>query len=193
MATATRTPPDLHARLADAHRSTEKLRGELSAAEQDLSKALERQDFRGAEQAQERAAEVRPHLLLAEAEEKALTEALAALDAQRQAEQAAAQRQAMEAQARAEHAAAAASDREAGEQMQRHFAEAMAGLAAVRTSLQMAKQAENAQTGARQAAYQALVTLGEREPAQFIAGSNWATARIQHSQLLSEILRSSEF
>lgn len=191
--TATRTPPDLNAKLADARQAGEELRLELGAAELDLAKALERQDYPAADAAKQRAAEVRPHLALAQAEEQALQSAIAALDTHRQDEQAAAVRQATELQARADHASAMAAEREASEQTQRHFAEAVAGVAAVRTSLRMALQAERMQTEARRSAHQALVTLGEREPSRYVSGTNWATGRIEASRLLTELLSGKEF
>jgi hypothetical protein len=189
--TETLTPPDLPGKLAEAQAAAEKLRRELNTHESELAKALEREDYPDADRAKILAAGVRPHLALAEAQVRALQDAMAALDAQRQAEQAAAQRQAMEAQARANLEHAMEADREASEQVQRHWAEAMAGLAAVKESLMRAQAADQAQTGARQSAHQALVDLGEREPSRYISGPNFATARIERSHLLTELLRSS--
>ncbi|MFJ8309814.1 MULTISPECIES: hypothetical protein [unclassified Streptomyces] len=188
--TATRTPPDLPARLADARTETEKVRGELSQAEQDLAAALEREDFRAAEDAKSRVEAIRPHLALAEASQRALADAMTALDAHRQAEQAAAQRQALQEAAQRTLEAAMAAEREAEETAHRCMAEVAAGLEAIRASLMAAKQAEQVGGTARRNANTAQAELAGTPPIPYISTPNWASARIARSPVLTAILRS---
>ncbi|MFB6567371.1 hypothetical protein [Streptomyces noursei] len=188
-AAVTSTPPDLPGRLADARAEAEKVRGELSSAENALAAALERGDFKAADGAKQRVEALRPHLALAEATEKALSDAMAALDAHRQAEHAAAVRQAREEAAQRAFGRAAAAEREAQESAERHYAEALAGVEAVRVSLQAAKQAERDGAEARRAAVVAQAEVAGAEPPQFTAAPAWASVRIDRSALLTAILR----
>jgi hypothetical protein len=186
---ATMTAPDLHGRLADARTEAEKVRGDLSKAENALAAAVERGDYPAAEEAKQRVEALRPHMALADASVRALTDALAALDAQRQQEQAAAQRQAREEAAQRAYNEAVAAEREAEEAANRHMAEALAGLEAVRVSLQAAKQAEQAGGNARRAAVQAQAELTGGTPPPTVITPAWASARIDRSQVLVAILR----
>jgi chromosome segregation ATPase len=188
-ATPTRTAPDLNGRLVDARAETQALRTELNAAEADLAQALERGDYLDAESAKGRVQAVRPHLALAEATENALTGALHALDAHRRDEQAAAQRQAREEAAQQALNEAMAAEAEARETSERHLAEALAGVDAVRGSLTLAKQAEQQGNAARHAAAQARADLDGTSQAPYVASPNWASSRIDRSELLTAIYR----
>lgn len=183
------TAPDLNARLADARSEAEKVRGDLSKVENDLAAAVEREDYSAADEAKQRIETIRPHMALADATVKALVDALAALDAQRQQEQAAAQRQAREEAAQRVINEAMASEREAEEAANRHMAEALAGLEAVRVSLQAAKQAEQAGGQARREVATAQAELAGGTVPPYIATPNWASARIDRSPLLVALLR----
>lgn len=185
--TATRTAPDINAKLAEARAEAEQLRGELARAETDLAAAREREDYQAAERAKQQADALRPHLALADASVQALVGALAALDEQRRAEQVEAQRQAREEAAQRVINEAMAAEREAQEQAQRHFAEALAGLDAVRGSLQAAKAAEQAGAVARRAAAQARAELTGSAPGPAVS-PNWVGSRIDRSRLLFAIL-----
>lgn len=190
MAATMTTAPDLNGRLAEARSEAEKVRGELSKAENDLAAAVDRGDYPAAEKAKQRVEALRPHMALADASVKALAEAMAALDTQRQAEQAEAQRQAREEAARRVIDEAVAAEREAEESANRHMAEALAGLEAVRASLQAAKQAEQDGGNARRAAAQAQADLGGPVgvAGPRIVSPSWASGRIERSTLLLAIL-----
>lgn len=190
--TATRTPPalpDLPGKLADARSEAEKIRGELSQAEQDLAAALEREDFRAADDAKSRVEAARVPVALAEANVQALQGAMAALDAQRQQSQSAAQRQARQEAAQRTLEAAMAAEREAEETANRCMAEVTAGLEAIRASLMAAKQAEQAGGNARRNANTAQAELAGTPPIPYISMPNWASARIERSAVLNAILR----
>lgn len=183
--------PDLNGRLAEARTQAEQVRGDLSKAENELAAALEREDYPAAEKAKQRISELRPHMALADSTVNALTGALAALDAERQQEQAAAQRQAREEAAQRVYNEATAAEREAEESARRHMAEALAGIEAVRVSLQAAKQAEQAGGSARRAAAQAQTELGGGPggvAGPVVASPNWVGSRIDRSAVLHAIL-----
>ncbi|WP_406507641.1 hypothetical protein [Streptomyces sp. NBC_00212] len=187
--TATRTPPDLDAKLADARTEAEKIRGELSSAEQDLAAALEREDFRAADEAKARVEAARVPMALAEANVQALQGAMAALDAQRQQAQAAAQRQARQEAAQRTLEAATATEREAEETAHRCMAEVTAGLEAIRAALVTAKAAEQTAHGARREASSATAELTDTAAVLHVPMPSWASARIERSAVLCAILR----
>ncbi|MCU1617331.1 MAG: hypothetical protein JWO98_4871 [Frankiales bacterium] len=185
--TATRTAPDLPAKLAEARSEAETIRGELSQAEADLAAALEREDFEAAGEAKGRADSIRPHLALAEATERALGDAMHALGAHQRAAAEAAAQQAHDEASRATLDAAMAAEREAEETARRCLAEALAGIDAVRDSLAAAKAAEMAGADARQAANQARAELDGTTPLHRVM-PNWASGRIERSSVLTAIL-----
>lgn len=186
MTTATRTPPDLNGKLVDARSEAEALRGELTAAEADLAAAIEEQRFADAEEAKGRADAVRPHLALAEATERALGEAVHALGAHQRAAAEAAAQQARDEASMATLDAAMAAEREAEETARRCLAEALAGIDAVRESLTAAKAAELAGADARQAVNQARADLEGTAPLHRVM-PNWASGRIERSEILTAI------
>ncbi|MHA6762065.1 hypothetical protein [Streptacidiphilus sp. PAMC 29251] len=188
MSTATRTAPDLNGKLADAAAQAEQLRTELNTAEADLAQALERQDYPAAESAKERTEAAWPHLALAEATRTALTAALHALDAHRRDAQAAASQLARDEAAQQAANSSRAAEQEARENSERHLAEALAGIEAVRGSLTLAKLADQQGYAARQTAAQALADLNGTAAGPVVAPS-WAGARIDRSELLTAILR----
>lgn len=190
-ATAVQMPavPDLTAQLGQAQEKARRLREAATIAESRFRAAVDEERFQDAEALKGGIQPAHAEALLAEAHAKALAEVLAQAHRERdERERVEAEQQAIE-RARESHARAVEAEQAALDEIQRYWAEAMAGIDAVRESLRAAVACEGTALQARSDAFSCLVTLGEREPGQRITGPNYASARISASRTLDHIYR----
>lgn len=181
--------PDLTAQLGQAQEKARRLREAATIAENKFRTAITEERFTDAETLKSGIQPAHAEALLAEAHARAIADVLEQArrehDERERAEEAA---RAVEV-AREGHARAVEAEQAAMDTIQAHWAEAMAGIDAVRESLRAAVAAEGTALQARSEAFSCLVTLGEREPGTRITGPNYASARIAASRVLDHIYR----
>ena len=190
-ATAVQMPavPDLTAQLGQAQQEARRLREAATIAETQFRAAVDEERFSDAEALKGGIQPAHAAALLAEAHAKAIADVLEQAHRERdERERAEAAARAVEA-AREQHVRAVEAEQAALDEIQQYWAEAMAGIDAVRASLCAAVAAEGTALQARSDAFSCLVTLGEREPGTRIAGPNYASARIAASRTLDHIFR----
>ncbi|MBV8931915.1 MAG: hypothetical protein JOZ47_14100 [Kutzneria sp.] len=182
------TTSSLSERLAEAEQGERPLAEEVNRLAAAKDDAVARSDYTAVGELQPQLDASRQELAIAHATTEALRGALAAIAEQRAADQQQLNLQRQRDQARAQYEAAVLAEHDALDQTQRHMAAVRAGLDAVRQSIEAALDAERLAGDARFDAHQALVQLGEREPAH-VGRPNAASAKIHNDPLLSAIWR----
>ncbi|MFF7158122.1 hypothetical protein [Streptomyces sp. NPDC008139] len=184
------TAPGITEQLAQAQLDSGRLRTELGQALGELAQAVEAKDYERAAGLKARADELRPSALLAEHQVTALQQTVQALREHEARENAEAIEKERRERGEAAWAAATAAENEAVGESRRLFDEAQAALSAVKKSLSAALAAESVAGQHRQAAEQAMVDAGVREPSRFpVTSPNYVRSRVEESQMLGELLR----
>lgn len=181
--------PDLSGKLAKAQQEARKARENSDLLQSQFDAAVAEERFDDAKALKDRLPDAHGTATLAEAHAKALADLTAQMQAEHAERERTAQAEYARAQAREHLAAATEAEQAALEAVQRHFAEAIAGLDAVRASLAKATAAETTAWRARTDAYSCFVTLGERPAGMRMPKANYASSRIEASPLLTAIVR----
>lgn len=181
--------PDLSGQLAKAQQEARKAREAAVVLQSAFEQAVAEERFDDAKALKDQIPPAHGAATVAEAHAKALADVTAQMQAEHAERERAAQAEYERAQAREQLAAANEAEQAALDAVQRHWAEAMAGLDAVRASLADATAAETEAWQARSAGYSAMVTLGERPSGMRMAKPNFASARIEASSLLTALVR----
>lgn len=181
--------PDLSGQLAKAQQEARKAREASDVLQSQFEAAVAEERFDDAKALKDQLSPAHGAATLAEAHAKALADVTTRMQAEHAERERTAQAEFERAQAREHLAVATEAEQAALEAVQRHFAEAQAGLDAVRASLAKATAAETEAWQARSDAQSALVTLGERPDGMRMAKPNFASSRIEASALLTAIVR----
>lgn len=181
--------PDLSGQLAKAQQEARKAREASDVLQSQFDAAVAAERFDDAKSLKDQLSPAHGAATLAEAQAKALADVTARMQAEHAERERTAQADFERAQAREHLAAATEAEQTALEAVQRHFAEALAGLDAVRDSLAKATAAETTAWQARTDAYSCFVTLGERPAGMRMPKANYASSRIEASALLTAIFR----
>lgn len=181
--------PDLSGDLAKAQQEARKAREASDVLQSQFDAAVAEERFDDATALKGQLSPAHGAATLAEAHAQALADVTARMQAEHAERERTAQADFERAQAREHLAAATEAEQTALESVQRHFAEAVAGVDAVRASLVKATDAETTAWQARSEAYSAFVALGERPSGMRMPKPNFASSRIEASALLTAIFR----
>jgi hypothetical protein len=181
--------PNLGAQLSEAQREATRLREAVLILESRFKQAVTEERFDDATALKPQIQPAHAEAVMAEAHARALAEVLGQVQRERDARDHAEQLERVKAQAQEHYDRAREAERAGMDEIHRLWAEAEAGLAAVRETLRQGVAYEGAVLQARTEVHSALVTLGQREQGTRIAGPNFISAKIAASSTLDTIYR----